>query len=216
MASILRSTGHIYEGGLWTNFEKHDESAYTKRHVTIVTTASLSWMTGTAVNPLFRAVYLAKSAKQNVTLLMPWLCKLDQELVRSNKITFCSPEKQEVFIRKWLDERLDFKADFKITFYPRKFSKERQHITEGDTLQFISSKEADIAILEEPEHLNWYHHETVFINPSVSDILCTTTVEALAMGNFVVCADHPSNEFFRAFPNYLTYKTSKDCGKSES
>lgn len=40
-----------------------------------------------------------------------------------------------------------------------KFSKERRSIIPtGDTSQFISSKEADIAILEEPEHLNWYHH----------------------------------------------------------
>ena len=39
------------------------------------------------------------------------------------------------------------------------FSKERRSIIPaGDTSQFISSKEADIAILEEPEHLNWYHH----------------------------------------------------------
>ena len=39
------------------------------------------------------------------------------------------------------------------------FQKERRSILPaGDTSQFISSKDADIAILEEPEHLNWYHH----------------------------------------------------------
>ncbi|KAK9170303.1 hypothetical protein Syun_002443 [Stephania yunnanensis] len=377
IASVLRSTGHCYDGGMWTDSVKNNSSDG-KRNVAIVTTASLPWMTGTAVNPLFRAAYLAKSAKQNVTLLVPWLCKSDQELVYPNNLTFSTPEEQESYIRKWLEERLDFKADFKISFYPGKFSKARRSIIPaGDTSQFISSKEADIAILEEPEHLNWYHHGKrwtdkfnhvvgivhtnyleyikrekngaiqaflvkhinnwvtraycnkvlrlsaatqdlpksvvcnvhgvnpkflkigervaqqresgqqsfskgayflgkmvwakgyrelidlldkhkkdldgfkldvygngedanevqsaakklnlnlnflkgrdhaddslhvykVFINPSVSDVLCTATAEALAMGKFVICADHPSNEFFRSFPNCLTYKSSED------
>ncbi|XP_011094235.1 digalactosyldiacylglycerol synthase 1, chloroplastic [Sesamum indicum] len=377
IASVLQSTGHCYEGGFWSDFGKHDASDK-KRHVAIVTTASLPWMTGTAVNPLFRAAYLAKSAKQNVTLLVPWLCRSDQELVYPNNLTFSSPEEQESYIRGWLEERIGFKADFKISFYPGKFSKARRSIIPaGDTSQFISSKDADIAILEEPEHLNWYHHGKrwsdkfnhvvgivhtnyleyikrekngalqaffvkhinnwvvkaychkvlrlsaatqdlpksvicnvhgvnpkflkigekvaaekergeqtfskgayflgkmvwakgykelidllakhkkdldgfnldvygngedahevqstarrlnlnvnfmrgrdhaddslqgykIFINPSVSDVLCTATAEALAMGKFVVCADHPSNDFFRAFPNCLTYKTPED------
>ncbi|XVE75864.1 hypothetical protein DITRI_Ditri12bG0125800 [Diplodiscus trichospermus] len=377
IASVLQSTGHCYEGGFWTDFMKHDVSDG-KRHVAIVTTASLPWMTGTAVNPLFRAAYLAKSAKQKVTLVVPWLCRSDQELVYPSNLTFSSPEEQENYIRNWLEERIGFKADFKISFYPGKFSKERRSIIPaGDTSQFIPSKDADIAILEEPEHLNWYHHGKrwtdkfnhvvgivhtnyleyikrekngalqaflvkhinnwvtraychkvlrlsaatqdlpksvicnvhgvnpkflkigekvaeerelgqqafskgayflgkmvwakgykelidllakhkndlngfkldvygngedahevqstakmldlnlnfmkgrdhaddslhgykLFINPSVSDVLCTATAEALAMGKFVVCADHPSNDFFRSFPNCLTYKTSED------
>ncbi|XP_021855420.2 digalactosyldiacylglycerol synthase 1, chloroplastic isoform X2 [Spinacia oleracea] len=377
IASVLQSTGHHYDGGFWSDLVKHSPPEK-KRHVAIVTTASLPWMTGTAVNPLFRAAYLAKSEKQKVTLLVPWLCMSDQELVYPNKLTFNSPEEQEHYIRNWLEERIGFKTDFKISFYPGKFSKERRSILPtGDTSQFISSKEADIAILEEPEHLNWYHHGRrwtdkfnhvvgvvhtnyleyikrekngavqaffvkhvnnlvarahchkvvrlsaatqdlpksiicnvhgvnpkfleigeklaseraagqqafskgayflgkmvwakgyrelldllskhktelsslkldvfgngedshevqstaqklkldlnfqkgrdhaddslhgykVFINPSVSDVLCTATAEALAMGKFVVCADHPSNEFFSSFPNCLTYKTSDD------
>ncbi|KAK9068542.1 hypothetical protein SSX86_012657 [Deinandra increscens subsp. villosa] len=377
IASVLQSTGHHYEGGLWDDSTKQECNG--RRHVAIVTTASLPWMTGTAVNPLFRAAYLAKSQKQSVTLLVPWLTRTDQELVYPNNITFSSPEEQEVYIRNWLKERVGFNADFKISFYPGKFQKERRSIIPaGDTSQFISSKDADIAILEEPEHLNWYHHGKrwtdkfnhvvgvvhtnyleyikrekngalqaffvkhinnwvaraycdkvlrlsaatqdlpksvicnvhgvnpkfleigermavdneesgeqkfskgayflgkmvwakgyrelidllakqkqdlngfkldvygngedarevqnaakslelnvnfmkgrdhaddslhgykVFVNPSMSDVLCTATAEALAMGKFVVCADHPSNDFFRSFPNCLTYKTPEE------
>ncbi|KAI9094459.1 hypothetical protein K1719_026684 [Acacia pycnantha] len=83
----------------------------------------------------------------------------DQELVYLGNLTFSSPEEQEVYIRNWLEERIGFKPDFKVSLYPGKFSKERRSIIPaGDTSQFIPSKEADIAILEEPEHLNWYHH----------------------------------------------------------
>lgn len=119
IASVLQSTGHHYEGGFWTDHAKHDLPDG-RRHVAIVTTASLPWMTGTAVNPLFRAAYLAQSAKQNVTLLVPWLCKSDQELVYPSNVTFSSPEEQEIYIRNWLEERIGFKADFRISFYPGK------------------------------------------------------------------------------------------------
>ncbi|XP_078433902.1 UDP-Glycosyltransferase superfamily protein [Wolffia australiana] len=379
ISCVLQSTGHNHDGGPWADPSKANTFGDDgKRHVAIVTTASLPWMTGTAVNPLFRAAFMAKSGKQNVTLLVPWLCKSDQELVYPNNLTFDSPEEQEAYIRMWLEERVGFKSQFKISFYPGKFQKERRSILPaGDTSHFIPSKEADIAILEEPEHLNWYHHGQrwtdkfnyvvgvvhtnyleyikrekngalqaflvkhinnwvtrahchkvlrlsaatqdlpksvicnvhgvnpkflkvgekmaaerelgnvafskgayflgkmvwakgyremidllskhktdldgfkidvfghgedadevqstarrlslninflkgrdhaddslhsykVFINPSVSDVLCTATAEALAMGKFVVCADHPSNEFFKSFPNCLTYRSSED------
>ncbi|GJV68163.1 hypothetical protein Tco_1483672 [Tanacetum coccineum] len=80
----------------------------------------------------------------------------DQELVYPNNLTFNSPKEQEVYIRVWLKEKVGFNTDFKISLYPGKFQKERRSILpDADTSQFISSKDVDIAILEEPGHLNW-------------------------------------------------------------
>ncbi|KAF7814681.1 digalactosyldiacylglycerol synthase 2, chloroplastic [Senna tora] len=345
-----------------------------KQHFAIFTTASLPWLTGTAVNPLFRAAYLAKDEKRDVTLVIPWLSLEDQVLVYPNDITFGSPLEQEKYVRQWLEERVGFKSGFGIRFYPAKFSIDKRSILAvGDISEIIPEEEADIAVLEEPEHLTWYHHGKswkakfqlvigiihtnyleyvkrekngrmisfmlkymnnwvirlsaatqdysgsiicnvhgvnpkflaigkkkieqqqngdmaftkgayyigkmvwskgykellkllrdhqkdlaglevdlfgsgedsdavqqaakklklavrvhpardhadplfhdykLFLNPSTTDVVCTTTAEALAMGKVVICANHPSNDFFKQFPNCRTYDDGKGFVKA--
>ncbi|KAL0922364.1 hypothetical protein M5K25_006343 [Dendrobium thyrsiflorum] len=352
-----------------------------KQHIAIFTTASLPWMTGTAVNPLFRAAYLAMDGSREVTLVIPWLSLKDQEVVYPNKITFSCPSNHEAYVRRWLEERTNIRLQFSITFYPGRFSIEKRSILPvGDITETIPNETADIAVLEEPEHLTWYHHGQrwktkfrrvigvvhtnyleyvkrernghiqafflryinnwvihinchkvirlsgatqdlprsiicnvhgvnprfleigmakhrqqqrgepafskgayyigkmvwskgykellqllskyqnelsdlqvdlfgsgedseqvkesakklnltinihpgrdhadplfhnykVFINPSTTDVVCTTTAEALAMGKLVICANHPSNDFFKQFPNCYTYNSGKEFVK---
>lgn len=62
----------------------------------------------------------------------------------------------------------------------------------------------DHAQLNNPSH-------KIFLNPSTSEVLCTTSAEALAMGKFVILPNHPSNEFFLQFTNCLAYKTLDEC-----
>lgn len=91
-----------------------------KQQIAIFTTASLPWLTGTAVNPLFRAAYLSNDETKDVTLVIPWLSLKDQGLVYPNNITFASPIEQEKYVRQWLEERIGFVAGFSISFYPGK------------------------------------------------------------------------------------------------
>ncbi len=50
----------------------------------------------------------------------------------------------------------------------------------------------------------------IFVNPSITEVLCTTTAEAIAMGKWAIIPSHPSNAFFVQFPNCLPYRNRRE------
>eukprot|EP00536_Pseudo-nitzschia_multiseries_P018143 jgi/Psemu1/264714/estExt_Genewise1Plus.C_21970008 len=135
------------------------------RKIYVVTTASLPWRTGTAVNPLARALYLTRGRPKNaVTLMIPWLESLEEQAKLYGANVFETPEEQETWVRNYARESiLTDTADhhevdnLHICFYPAKY-----HTLLGsifatvDICALIPHEEADVAILEEPEHLTWF------------------------------------------------------------
>ena len=58
----------------------------------------------------------------------------------------------------WIKRRVPFEPKFRIKFYPAMYAKDKGSLLPiGDITGCVPDREADIAILEEPEHLNWYH-----------------------------------------------------------
>ncbi|CAN6175582.1 unnamed protein product [Urochloa humidicola] len=112
-------------------------------------------MTGTAINPLFRAAYLGKHDGLDVTLVLPWLSWSDQVLAYPDEnFRFDSHETQAWYVRKWVEKRIGSGTSFRIIFYEAEFSKETGMIHPvEDITKCIERKYADIAVVEEPQHL---------------------------------------------------------------
>eukprot|EP00804_Cyclotella_cryptica_P012376 CCRYP_010832-RA/>CCRYP_010832-RA protein AED:0.05 eAED:0.05 QI:418/1/1/1/1/1/7/44/883 len=142
----------------------HTDIADLTKNIWIVTTASLPWMTGTAVNPLLRAAYLTAGRKQmggSVTLMLPWVERpADQERIYGKAERFANQKEQEEYVRDWLRDVADLKeasVDLRIRWYTAwQEVAENSLYSMGDIIGLIPEEECDICVLEEPEHLNWY------------------------------------------------------------
>lgn len=120
-------------------------------------TACLPWMTGTAVNPLLRAVYLARrKEKHHVTLLVPWIEPSEQHHIFSKGVVYERKEQLEAYIRDWVRINLGFVTKIKIAWWDGVYLIPYGSILpKGDPIESIPPGERDVAVLEEPEHLTW-------------------------------------------------------------
>jgi hypothetical protein len=134
------------------------------RRIWIVTTAGLPWMTGTAVNPLLRALSLCQDRPPHyVTLMIPWLVSYsERKVLYGNKHDFTTQQEQEAWIRQYCIDRCNCTHDVAFDRLKIKFWLGKYHESFGsifpieDICSTIPRDEADICILEEPEHLNWF------------------------------------------------------------
>lgn len=142
------------------------------RYVHIVTTASLPWMTGTAVNPLLRAAYLHERLQEInknttmpgksswVSLVIPWLELPEDQASLFNGQIFESKQDQEAYVREWLANQArmpNAARDLNIVFYNARYHSELGSVfAMGDIIEQLPGDELDVCILEEPEHVNWF------------------------------------------------------------
>ena len=115
------------------------------RYIHIVTTATLPWFTGTAVNPLLRAAYLHRTTQQInslqettvgrrqnttkrwVTLVIPWLELPEDQMMLYNGRVFANCTEQEQYIRDWLQYEANMtdvacpNTGLQIIFYPGRY-----------------------------------------------------------------------------------------------
>ena len=145
------------------------------RSICVVTTAALPWRTGTAVNPLLRALYLVRfqreqaggggASKGSVALVIPWLESSEEReklYGAANKFSD-GPQgmkEQELWIKQYAKERCNMEVEaneLKYIWYPAFYLAGFGSIfPKVDLCNYIPSELVDVAILEEPEHLNWF------------------------------------------------------------
>eukprot|EP01041_Mallomonas_annulata_P013455 gene13455-28520_t len=161
---------------LWTNSAKSDGKKRNRSHssssivsssdlhskdrrIWVITTACLPWMTGTSINPLLRAAYLAKDRPAGmITLMVPWVTKEDQDILYPANIRFDTPEEQRAYVKNWLIKEAHMSESAEkldIVFYAGRFHDEFHSVFPmGDLTELIPDDQADVqhpgGLIKEP------------------------------------------------------------------
>ncbi|RYH05237.1 hypothetical protein EON65_45255 [archaeon] len=110
------------------------------RTIWVITTACLPWMTGTSINPLLRAAYLAKDRPPGkVHLMVPWLNREEQDIAYPPGMRFNTPEEQKAYVYKWLvkDANMEAAANkLNISFYAARYVGGRHESVYCDCIPF--------------------------------------------------------------------------------
>ena len=119
--------------------------------VGIVATASLPWLTGASIAPLYHGVHMKKRGYE-VTLYLPW-APLDEQRKFLGPWTLRRPEEVRGYVRQWLPE---FLRPFlpEIRLYPAWYSRLIKSVLSSKDLNTLVD-DHDVIVLEEPEHLFW-------------------------------------------------------------
>ena len=134
------------------------------RRLTVVSTAALPWQTGTSVNPLLRAAHLAVKGFP-VCLVLPWLSPEQQPILFPAGLTFGASHEQEAWLRAYLLRagfaEAPLAQNLRFRWYAAEYVDRLGSLLQKcgvDVSAVVPPEERDVAILEEPEHLNWFHH----------------------------------------------------------
>ena len=92
--SSVKLKGGTIEGG--HEIVPESDLRNVERRIWVITTAALPWMTGTSINPLLRAAYLAKDRPAGkITLMVPYVPMSEQHLTFGEKgLRFPTPQSQ--------------------------------------------------------------------------------------------------------------------------
>jgi hypothetical protein len=87
-----------------------------------------------------------------------------QRLVFAGNLTFGTPAEQEGYVLAWLADRAGVSAAelggrLQLRWYGARYHASKGSVLAlGDLTQHFGPGESGVCVLEEPEHLNWYHH----------------------------------------------------------